>query len=121
MPNNGAPPSVSEIFNQLGDSAGLALPIFSLLAVITSLLGVGLGCVDFAEDALGSNDNDGEDSRGKAVILTFFPCLAFALYFPAVFLPALEFSGVFRQILFGAVPILMVMRGRQQEAIGNAD
>ena len=45
----GYAPSASEIFDQLRDSAGLALPIFSLLAVVTSLLGVGLGCVDFAE------------------------------------------------------------------------
>lgn len=80
-----------------------------------------MGCVDFAEDALSSGNSETEESRGYAVILTFFPCLTFALYFPNAFLPALEFSGVFRQILFGAVPILMVMRGRHQEAVGNAD
>lgn len=75
------------------------------------MLGVGLGCVDFAEDAFA--DQDGGGSRGNAVMVTFGPCLGFALYFPGAFLPALEFSGVFRQILFGAVPVLMVWRARQ--------
>jgi hypothetical protein len=140
----GYAPSASEIFDQLRDSAGLALPIFSLLAVVTSLLGVGLGCVDFAEDAFsgggsGSPDRKGDGSegdaaaaaageidegqgsgggggRGNAVMVTFGPCLGFALYFPGAFLPALEFSGIFRQVLFGAVPVLMVWRGRQAAA-----
>lgn len=105
--------TASDIFDRLADSAGLALPIFSLLAVITSLLGVGLGCVDFAEDAMATGDKE-NDGRCNAVAATFFPCLGFALYFPGAFLPALKFSGIFRQLLFGAVPVLMVIRGRQQ-------
>ena len=85
------------------------------------MLGVGLGCVDFAEDALASDDYNSDDGRGNAVFVTFFPCLACALYFPGAFVPALEFSGLFRQILFGAVPIILVIRGRQQEGARNTE
>ena len=44
-----AAPSKEQIFAALQSSAGVALPLFSLLALITSLLGVGLGCVDFIQ------------------------------------------------------------------------
>ena len=49
------------IFLELKKSAGIALPLFSLLALVTSVLGVGLGCVDFMEEAIahfqGANDS----------------------------------------------------------------
>jgi hypothetical protein len=54
--------------------------------------------------------------RIQASMLCFGPCLVFAILFPGAFLPALEFSGIFRQILFGVVPIAMVFCARQQQA-----
>lgn len=40
MPDHGVAPTAGEIFDDLNVKAGLTLPIFSLLALVTSLLGV---------------------------------------------------------------------------------
>ena len=54
--------------------------------------------------------------RQRAVLLTFGPCIVFAVLFPRAFLPALKFSGLFREVLFGAVPVAMVFQGRKMAA-----
>ena len=56
------PPTKEQIFASIHASTGVVLPLFGLLALVTSLLGVGLGCVDFMEDALfGGGSTNGED------------------------------------------------------------
>ena len=116
----GGAPSAAQIFASLRAAAGVALPLFSLLALVTSLLGVGLGCVDFMEDAMQDSPTlGGATARLNAVALTFGPCLVFAVAFPSAFLPALKFSGLFREILFGAIPVLMVWRGRSMKRPGG--
>lgn len=124
------PLSEERIFTDLRASAGLALPAFSFLALVTSVLGVGLGCVDFVEDALSTpNPKPLQSSvshliagkrgrRAAATVITFGPSLFCAVAFPGAFLPALEFSGIFRQILFGALPVAMAWRIRRMHKTG---
>uniref|UniRef100_A0A7S2MD73 Amino acid transporter transmembrane domain-containing protein n=1 Tax=Helicotheca tamesis TaxID=374047 RepID=A0A7S2MD73_9STRA len=124
--SNAMPSSSEEIFDNLRKSAGVAFPVFSFLAIVTSVLGVGLGCVDFMEDVLVSmsalKEKKGSTvkmKRAQATILTFGPCLVCALAFPDAFLPALEFSAIFRQILFGIIPVAMVWRGRKKKLLSR--
>ena len=92
--------------------------IFSFFAVVTSLLGVGMGCVDFVKDALpdqlfAHNKNKKNTLKVAALCLTLGPPLAMSILCPGAFYAALEFSGTFRLILFGIVPALMVWSGRR--------
>ena len=109
------PPSREIIFEQLRRNAGLALPLFCFFAIVTSTLGVGLGTVDFLvdffEDGI-QNQSKKQNLRVQATLLTFVPSLFISICFPKAFVPLLEFSGVFRLALFGAMPVIMVWRIR---------
>eukprot|EP01023_Acetabularia_acetabulum_P018374 TRINITY_DN19280_c1_g1_i1.p2 TRINITY_DN19280_c1_g1~~TRINITY_DN19280_c1_g1_i1.p2 ORF type:complete len:301 (+),score=63.97 TRINITY_DN19280_c1_g1_i1:133-903(+) len=97
-----------------GEWATKALNCFSLFAIVTSFLGVTMGCVDFIQDLMGDNDNDQMSSKLKSITITLLPALVIALSAPSVFYAAMEFSGTLRMVLFGVIPVLMVWRGRQQ-------
>lgn len=121
--NDGTPEDENTIFIRMLNSAGLALPTFCLLALATSVLGVGLGCVEFVGDILrglsiGQRtelDPAAETQiRARATVWTFAPCMLFAVASPNAFLPLLEFSSLFRQVLFGAMPITMAWKVRQR-------
>eukprot|EP00957_Ditylum_brightwellii_P183405 13970693-Ditylum_brightwellii.AAC.1 len=64
-------------------------------------------------------DSSLKRKRAQATILTFGPCLICALAFPNAFLPALEFSAIFRQVLFGVIPVLMVWNGRKKRLLAK--
>ena len=83
---------------------------FAFFALATSFLGVSLSLSHFLTDGLGLSAL----RRGKAasLILTFLPPLGFALFFPAGFILALEYAGLFVVFLLGILPVLMVWRGR---------
>lgn len=89
--------------------------IFSFFAIVTSLLGIGMGCVDFVKDALPNSLSSRKTAGGlSSLMLTLLPPLAISLVAPGAFYAALEFSGTFRLILFGIIPALMVYRGRKK-------
>mmetsp|Transcript_11125 Transcript_11125/g.24083 ORF Transcript_11125/g.24083 Transcript_11125/m.24083 type:complete len:506 (-) Transcript_11125:30-1547(-) len=142
-----SPLTEEAVFEKLRQSAGLALPLFSFFALVTSVLGVGLGCVDFMEEALQpSSSSDictstihvveeegricpstvpftmtkGQKLRMHATLLTFCPPLLVAIAFPKAFLPLLRFSGVFRLALFGAMPVAMAWKCRKQKLSGKS-
>ena len=60
------------------------MPLFSLLALVTSVLGVGLGCVDFMEEAIDHSKEQmtrlskPKTRRVQATALTFGPALLVA-------------------------------------------
>jgi len=100
------------------ETVSMHVTIFSFFAVVTSLLGVGMGCVDFVKDALpdqlfAHNKNKKNTLKVAALCLTLGPPLAMSILCPGAFYAALEFSGTFRLILFGIVPALMVWSGRR--------
>jgi tyrosine-specific transport protein len=116
-----------------GVSAEIAVRVFSFFAIVTSFLGVALGCVDFVADVLKgtfkkmkqkSSPKVGADNSGATaapdkvlerlvpLLIMISPALVVAVCAPTAFLPALEYSGTLRLILFGMMPALMVWKIR---------
>lgn len=92
---------------------------FALFAIITSFLSVALSLFDFLADGLKIK----KDSKGKIILatLSLLPPFFLALYFPNIFLNALNYAGAFGAvILFGVMPALMVWRGRYVKNIEGA-
>lgn len=87
-----------------------AATAFSFTALLSSFLGAGLSLFHFLTDGAKSNFNT--ISRNKITLLTFFPPLIFALFYPQGFVTALSFAGVFVAILYGILPAVMVWQGR---------
>lgn len=84
---------------------------FAFFAILTSILGVALSLVDFLADGL----HIAKTSKGKALLafLAVFPPFVFSLFYPHIFLNALNYAGGFGAvILFGILPALMVWKGR---------
>ena len=106
---------VTAIGGVASDKVSMHVSIFSFFAIVTSLLGIGMGCVDFVKDAL-PNSVSAKKTAGNlsSLFLTLAPPLAISILAPGAFYAALEFSGTFRLILFGIVPALMVWSGRRK-------
>ena len=83
----------------------LAAIIFSVTALITSLIGVSLSLFHFLADGLQVA------KHGKSALLlfllTFTPPIIIVIFFPLGFNKILSFGGVFVAILLGIIPISM--------------
>eukprot|EP01025_Chloroclados_australasicus_P004975 TRINITY_DN11400_c1_g1_i3.p2 TRINITY_DN11400_c1_g1~~TRINITY_DN11400_c1_g1_i3.p2 ORF type:complete len:398 (-),score=51.75 TRINITY_DN11400_c1_g1_i3:978-2171(-) len=103
-----------------GSWATRALNWFSLMAIVTSFLGVTMGCLDFVNDLISGGkkpqytQGNQQQEKLKAMFLTLVPALIVALSAPGIFYSAMEFSGTLRMVLFGVIPVFMVWRGRQK-------
>lgn len=84
--------------------------IFSFCAILTSFIGVSLGLFDFLAD--GFHISKTKTGKGVLATLTFVPPALFAKYFPAGFLLALRYAGIFAAILLVLYPAVMVWRHR---------
>ncbi len=91
--------------------------VFSLFAILTSFIGVALGMFDFFADGF----KIPKTVKGKffLALLTFLPPALFAATYPAVFLLALRYAGVFAAILLIIYPALMVWNGRYQRKVAT--
>jgi tyrosine-specific transport protein len=91
----------------------------SFFAIITSVLGQGLGLVDFLFDGLRMKQNN--LNRLTLCLLIFIPSILFARAYPQLFFKALELAGGIAAVaLFGLLPVLMSWRGRYiQRVIGE--
>jgi tyrosine-specific transport protein len=88
--------------------------VFAFFAIITSFLSVALSFVDFLADGLSIE----KSPKGKVLLNAFvlLPPFIFALFYPSIFLMALNYAGGFGAvILFGVLPALMVWKGRYQQ------
>jgi tyrosine-specific transport protein len=91
---------------------------FAFFAIVTSLLSVALGLIDFLSDGLKIK----KDCKGKIFLcaLTLAPPFFFSLIYPNIFLQALNYAGAFGAvILFGILPAMMVWSGRYVTKIGT--
>jgi len=88
---------------------------FTSICLITSFLGVGLSLQDFLIDGLGLNKT--EKNKNAAAILTFFPSLIVVLFFPAVFMTALNYAGIWCASLLALLPALMAWSGRYRQQL----
>lgn len=83
---------------------------FSLLAIGTSFLGVGLGHFDFLREQISTPQKSA--NRLFVALLTFTPPLVFALFYPKGFMLALGYAGVSLCIMAIILPCLIAWRVR---------
>lgn len=96
------------------DSASVkhTLNAFSMAAILSSFIGVGLGMFDFLADFFGfQNDRAG---RTKSYLVTFFPPLLMSILFPFGFVTAIGYAGAVATIWTCIIPALLVYKVRQQ-------
>ena len=89
---------------------------FAFFALVTSLIGVALGLVDFLSDGLGVK----RTPIGKMALclMIFVPVLFMVALKPGLFLGALDLAGGYGcAILLGLFPILMVWAGRYRHGL----
>ncbi len=87
--------------------------LFAFAAITTSLLGVGLGLLDFLADGLGLSTSRG--SHAAALIgLILIPTTLIAIANPSLFLEALGFAGgIGCALLLGVMPLLIGIKKEQ--------
>jgi len=90
---------------------------FSLFALVTSLLAVLLSLMDFLADGLQIDRTVW--GRLRLLGMTVLPPLFFAIYYPAGFLIAISYAGVFAAILYGILPALMLWKARYHEKLSG--
>ncbi|OOH90928.1 transposase [Pasteurellaceae bacterium 15-036681] len=88
-----------------------AISAFSIGAIVSSFIGVGLGVFDFFAD-LFKFDNS-KTGRTKSWAVTFLPPLVLSLLFPLGFLKAIGYAGAVATIWTCIIPALLVWKSRQ--------
>lgn len=83
---------------------------FADLALLTSFLGVSLGLFEFIQDSLRRRRSTA--LKLPALLLTFGPPCAFALYYPQGFISALGYAAIALALLAVIFPVVMVYRVR---------
>jgi len=115
LPPGASLASVSDIVALLATSAGpqlaATIQVFCLFAIITSFLGVSMGCVDFLRDLIKQDSIESERNKLKPLALTLVPPLLVAWACPSLFVGALEISGILRLVLFCLMPVFMARAG----------
>lgn len=84
--------------------------LFTSICMITSFLGVSLCLTDFLADGLSME----KVGRNNIIInvLTFLPPVLLVIFFPNLFIKALEYAGIYCVILLILLPAWMAWRGR---------
>lgn len=84
--------------------------LFTSICVATSFLGVSLCMTDFLADGL--NIEKKGFGNIKVITLTYLPPVIIVLFYPTIFMMALNYAGTFTSILLTLLPVLMIWRGR---------
>ena len=93
-------------------SIDILIHVFAGAAILTSFLGVAMSLFDYIKD-VGRNTQYIGRSFG-AILATFIPPLAFALYYPKGFVMALSYASVSLVILSIFLPILMIIKAKKE-------
>lgn len=83
---------------------------FTSICMLTAFLGVALCLKSFLSDGLKLNEYGIQ--RYLVALLTFFPPLGLVLFFPNVYLRALQYAGMLCVVLLMALPAVMTLVGR---------
>lgn len=100
------------------DNVSRAINTFSMAAILSSFIGVGLGVFDFLADFF--NFEDTRMGRVKTWGVTFLPPLVMSLLFPFGFVVAIGYAGAAATVWTCIVPALLVKKCREAEACGVA-
>lgn len=88
-----------------------AINAFSIAAILSSFIGVGLGVFDYLADFF-KFDND-KAGRSKSWAVTFLPPLVLSLLFPLGFLKAIGYAGAVATIWTCMIPALLAYKSRK--------
>jgi tyrosine-specific transport protein len=91
--------------------------LFTSISVVTSFLGVSLCLSDFLADGL-QREKKGS-SAYLIYALTFLPPAVIVLFFPNIFVKALEYAGIYCVILLMLLPAWIVWAGRYKRKIAK--
>src|SRR3990167_2846519 len=106
--------STSELVNVLNstvtyDSINFFVKLFTSICVLTSFLGVALCLTDFLSDGLQL------EKQGMKNIfihtITLLPPLIITLFFPGIFIKALQYAGIYSIVLLILLPAWMAWNG----------
>ncbi|TCP90153.1 tryptophan-specific transport protein [Cricetibacter osteomyelitidis] len=92
------------------NSVKQAINAFSIAAILSSFIGVGLGVFDFLADFF-KFDNS-KLGRTKSWAVTFLPPLIMSLLFPLGFLKAIGYAGAVATIWTCIIPAILVKKAR---------
>lgn len=93
--------------------------VFAFFAIATSFLAQSLSIFDFISDGL-QIERDTFYKRIVLIKLSLGPPFFVALIWPKLFLAALSFAGgICAMILFGILPALMCLKGRDEEPVAQ--
>ena len=88
-----------------------AVNLFSMAAILSSFIGVGLGVFDYLAD-LFKFDNS-RQGRAKSWAVTFLPPLALSLMFPFGFVVAIGYAGAAATVWACIIPALLAKKSRE--------
>ncbi|MDD1780052.1 aromatic amino acid transporter [Enterovibrio sp. ZSDZ35] len=92
------------------DSVSKAINAFSMAAILSSFIGVGLGVFDFLADFFKFDDT--REGRTKCWLVTFLPPLVMSLLFPFGFIVAIGYAGAAATVWACIVPALLALKSR---------
>ncbi len=98
------------------EAVSSALNLFSMAAILSSFIGVGLGVFDYLAD-LFKFDN-GRGGRAKSWAATFLPPLLLSLLFPSGFLMAIGYAGAVATLWTCIIPALLAWKVRAGKGDG---
>ncbi|HLB42127.1 MAG TPA: aromatic amino acid transport family protein [Gammaproteobacteria bacterium] len=115
--------STSELVNVLNATAPYSsisffVKLFTSICVLTSFLGVALCLTDFLLDGL-QLEKQGMNNIFIHFI-TLFPPLMIILFFPGVFIKALQYAGIYCIVLLVLLPAWMAWNGRYHRHLAKA-
>lgn len=89
-----------------------AINAFSMAAILSSFIGVGLGVFDFLADFFHFDDT--RQGRAKSWLTTFVPPLVLSLLFPFGFVVAIGYAGAAATVWACIIPALLAWKTRQK-------
>lgn len=93
------------------EKVSAAINMFSMAAILSSFIGVGLGVFDYLADFFKFEDN--RKARFKTWSITFLPVLVLSLLFPFGFVLAISYAGAAAAVWTCIIPALLVLRSRR--------
>ncbi|KAB1457483.1 aromatic amino acid transport family protein [Vibrio panuliri] len=109
LSNQGLTALIGQLSSKVHQSSiAQAIGVFADLALLTSFLGVSLGLFEFLGDSMAKK----QSSRVVTGLVTFFPPMGFALFYPQGFITALGYAAIALAILAIFLPVTMVLKAR---------
>jgi tryptophan-specific transport protein len=92
------------------DKVANAINAFSMAAILSSFIGVGLGVFDYLADLFKFSDT--KQGRAKTWLVTFLPPLILSLLFPFGFVIVIGYAGAAATVWTCIIPALLVRKAR---------